>query len=343
MSRGVIAPVSSCHVCPPLSLVPASVCAVPLFMPVNDLRVQQTSKKAAFVDFCVVAFSLILVVLCSNLFSMSQGSSGVFVHVAETKANVPGLAGAFVAQASARAIQERGRFVIALSGGSLPGLLASGLVDDKTVEWDKWHVFFADERIVPLDHKDSNYLGCHEALFSKVPIPREQIYTIDPSLDPVACAKSYESTLSKICQNVIDLAMLGMGPDGHTCSLFPEHPLLKENVLRVASIIDSPKPPPQRITLTLRAIQEAKQVAFVAAGGGKSETIVQVLLNAKVDFSSEQTVCSYTSGVDADNGSLLPSSIVQKVAKETHWFVDKPAAEGILAKCDMAPTTSSSM
>ena len=264
----------------------------------------------------------------------------VQVHVADTKDNVGVLSGAFVAEASAKAIAKHGRFVVAISGGSLPKLLASGIVDNKSVEFSKWHVFFADERIVPLDHEDSNFLGCNENLFSKVNIPRDQIYTVDANLSPDECAAQYEAALLKATGSdkpVFDLILLGMGPDGHTASLFPGHPLLNENKKWVASIVDSPKPPPKRITLTLPTIRLANQIAFVAAGDGKAETIEMVLLQATLNLSyeKENNVVQYESTVGTDGSPLLPSSIVQKESNDVHWFIDKGAAANILKKCKL--------
>ena len=149
----------------------------------------------------------------------------------------------------------------------------------------------------------------------------------------------YEASLTSLFgageDVVFDLIMLGMGPDGHTASLFPGHALLQEKDLWVASIVDSPKPPPKRITLTLRTISKARGVAFVAAGAGKTETLVQVLMTANVLYPHENFSCVYTRE-NNDGEILLPSSIVQNVAKETHWFVDKNAANNLLQKCASA-------
>lgn len=183
----------------------------------------------------------------------------------------------FILKAQTDAIKKRGNFTIALSGGSLPNNLKP-LVGMDGLEWDKWEVFFADERIVPLDHPESNYSACAKAFLDHVPIKREQIHTINTELfldstrtDPVAepedkekseeeaveIADDYEKQIvgkfagmNAARYPTFDLILLGMGPDGHTCSLFPGHELLSENDRWVAEILDSPKPPNRRITFT---------------------------------------------------------------------------------------------
>ncbi|WVQ81901.1 6-phosphogluconolactonase [Cryptococcus sp. DSM 104549] len=212
----------------------------------------------------------------------------------------------FILKAQADAISHRGVFTIALSGGSLPNNL-TGLADLPGIHWDKWQVFFADERIVPLDHPDSNYAACAKAFLDHVPIKREQIHTINTELfreqtrvDPVGeikkgeedaaeseavdIADDYEKQLVATFAGAnaaryptFDLILLGMGPDGHTCSLFPGHELLSENDRWIAEIQDSPKPPLRRITFTYQVLNHAFRVAFVAAGEGKQDMLSNIL------------------------------------------------------------------
>ncbi|KAG6911807.1 hypothetical protein DXG01_000054 [Tephrocybe rancida] len=197
---------------------------------------------------------------------------------------VSGLA-AFILKAQKQSIDKKGRFTIALSGGSLPKMLR-GLVDNPTVKWDKWQVFYVDERVVPLDHPDSNHLACTTHLFSKVPIPLENIHTIDPNLleDLEELSDAYEKDLIReFAQKdsarfpIFDLILLGMGPDGHTASLFPGHELLAEEDRWVAYLEDSPKPPPKRITFTYPVINHGLRVVFVAAGKEKVDTLSSIL------------------------------------------------------------------
>lgn len=151
--------------------------------------------------------------------------SAAKVSVGDVSARV----GAAVLAASSSAIAERGAFSVAISGGSLPKILAAGLKDE-TFPLDKWTVFLADERIVPLDHDDSNYRLIRERFPDMTVIP------IDPSLSPEDCAADYQrKVIDKLGeQPVFDALLLGLGPDGHTCSLFPAHELVRLADLRVA-------------------------------------------------------------------------------------------------------------
>lgn len=159
------------------------------------------------------------------------------------------------------------------------------------------------------------------ALFSHVPIPRENIHTIDITLfdDLDELSDAYEGELIREFAMkdsarfpIFDLILLGMGPDGHTASLFPDHPLLLEGDRWVAPIDDSPKPPPKRITLTFPVINHAARVGFVAAGKEK-----KVTLKAVLDSPDSQ-------------GSKMPASRVKLgYPGQLFWLVDDQASEGV--------------
>ncbi|KAF9535808.1 6-phosphogluconolactonase [Crepidotus variabilis] len=228
----------------------------------------------------------------------------------------------FIVKSQKEAIDKKGKFTVALSGGSLPKMLR-GLIDNPSVKWNKWHVFYVDERVVPLDHADSNHRACTEALFSKVPIPSDNVYTLDPELlnDLEELSDAYEKILIReFAQKdsarfpIFDLILLGMGPDGHTASLFPNHELLNEDDRWVAYVEDSPKPPPKRITLTFPVINHASRIVFVAVGKEKAEILKQILDSPETG---------------------LPSARVKPVYPgQLYWFVDEAAA----AKADYPKT-----
>lgn len=194
-------------------------------------------------------------------------------------------------------------------------------------------VFYVDERIVPLDHPDSNHALCKSQLFEKDPsnpLP-VTIHSLDADLleklkelsDPEEISKAYEDLtdayetelIREFAQKdaarfpVFDLILLGVGPDGHTASLFPEHPLLAERDRWVRYIDDSPKPPPKRITFTFPVINRASRVAFVASGKDKADVLHTVLDQPEVG---------------------LPASRVRPVFPgRLFWFVDDAASSKV--------------
>lgn len=226
----------------------------------------------------------------------------------------------YISRVADEAIAMRGKFVIAFSGGSLPKLACPPLrraPRRDEIDWSAWHVFWADERCVPLSDPESNYRLLREELLDQVDIPADQIYPIDDSLDPVQAAADYQTKLQELFQlnpptlphqdddlqeplPRLDLILLGMGPDGHTASLFPNHPLLDEAALWVAPILDSPKPPPARITFTLPLINQARHVAFVVTGDSKRQALQQILAGE----------------------ASLPAGLVQPTAGKLQWFVE---------------------
>ncbi|KAI8575820.1 hypothetical protein K450DRAFT_260044 [Umbelopsis ramanniana AG] len=220
----------------------------------------------------------------------------------------------YVQKLSRQAIASHGKFTVAVSGGSLPKLLSKNLAGNSAIDFSKWHVFFADERCVPLDHADSNYLEVKHQLLDKLngKIPDANVHTINASMvsDAEKCAQDYEQQLKDVFGSdstpEFDLLLLGMGPDGHTCSLFPGHPLLDENKRWVAPIFDSPKPPKERITLTFPVVNNAKEVAFVTAGDGKKDMVQMI---------QEQPELK------------LPCQRVMPKSGEVYWFIDEPAGQ----------------
>lgn len=219
----------------------------------------------------------------------------------------------FVEKVSREAIADHGYLSVAISGGSLPKILSKDLAYNKNVEFSKWHIFWADERCVSHSDADSNYLEVKNSLLNHIPgIPQENIYAINEKYatdkDSEAAAVDYEEQLKKFFKNELpsfDLVLLGMGPDGHCCSLFPGHPLLEERTRWVAPINDSPKPPPERITLTYPVVNNSKLVVFVTAGDGKKDMVQQIIEQPEKN---------------------LPCQRVKPTAGKVYWFIDHAAA-----------------
>jgi 6-phosphogluconolactonase len=196
------------------------------------------------------------------------------VHVFETPKDLAEAA----ARSFAKSAKERERFAVALAGGSTPKtlyeLLATRYRD--TLDWDKVHAFFGDERTVPPDHEDSNYRMAYEALISRVPVG--SVHRMRGELDPAEAAALYEKELGEFFGGPprFDLVLLGIGEDGHTASLFPGTPALDvtdrwavENPVEKLNTI--------RLTLTIPAINAAKQVIFLVAGESKAEALKEIL------------------------------------------------------------------
>ena len=186
-----------------------------------------------------------------------------------------------------QAAAARGVARIAISGGSTPQATFKLLADPAmpflaTVPWDKLQLFWVDERSVPPDHPESNYGVCRDLLLSKVPIAPGNVFRMEGELEPEQAASRYESTLRNAMKlegaesPAFDLVVLGMGPDGHTASLFPETEALNElGRLVVANHV--PQKDTWRITLTWPVINQGREVAFEVEGKGKTAILGEVL------------------------------------------------------------------
>jgi 6-phosphogluconolactonase len=207
-------------------------------------------------------------------------------------------------------LKTSGKVIIGLSGGSLPKFLAAGMKSDigKAIDWSNVTFIFCDERMVPVGDPEST-LGVYLNHLAGL-VKEEQFVKVATDLDVDAAAIDYEAKLKAIMgqKPEADLLLLGMGPDGHTCSLFPGHDLLNETAKVVASIKDSPKPPPQRVTLTLPVINDAKAVVFVSTGEGKKDMVKNVLKDKLQEF---------------------PSTRVKPTNGQLYWILDKPAASNL--------------
>jgi 6-phosphogluconolactonase len=179
-----------------------------------------------------------------------------------------------------RSIQQRGRFAVALSGGSTPKAIYK-ILSAETLEWDKVFLFWSDERGVPPDHPDSNYRMAMESGLKSLPILPDRIFRMQTEGDPDACAKDYEDKIRRtLGKTLFDLVMLGVGEDGHTASLFPQTPALDlEDRLVAAQTVPAKKN--WRMTLTFPCINESLQSVIYALGASKGP-IVQIALNAPI-------------------------------------------------------------
>lgn len=220
-------------------------------------------------------------------------------------------------RAAKEAVRANGVFTVALSGGSTPkglySLLASDVSFESQVPWDKTHFFWGDERQVPPDDPDSNYRMTNEAMLSKVPISAANVHRVKGELeDARQAAEDYERALHDFFRLApgqlprFDLLLLGMGPDGHTASLFPGTQALSEQKhLVVANWVE--KVDSYRITLTLPVLNNAACVVFLVSGAEKAETLRAVL--------------------EGEAGSEpYPSQLIHPTRGRLIWLVSREAA-----------------
>lgn len=214
------------------------------------------------------------------------------------------------------AIAARGRFSVALSGGSTPKQMYQLLASDELkeqVDWAKVHVFFGDERCVPPDHADSNYRLADEALLSRVALPARNVHRIMGEGDAAANARLYEDELQTFFAGApwprFELVLLGMGDDGHTASLFPETAALTERRAWVVGLWVE-KLNAYRITLSVPSINHAAHVVFLVTGAGKAERVAEVIHGERAP-------------------ERLPSQLIRPANGTLRWFLDRAAAASL--------------
>ena len=200
------------------------------------------------------------------------------VSIANVNAVVARLADE-VSVAAAQAIARRGFFSIALAGGSVATQCFPTLAH-LPVSWSNVHFFWADERAVPASDPESNFGLADRLWLTPAAVPESSVHRMPADAPDLAeAADTYASELMRVLggEAVLDLALLGMGPDGHIASLFPAHALLAEQDRLVSPVFDSPKPPPRRLTLTLPVLAKARRVIVVAFGSSKADALREAL------------------------------------------------------------------
>jgi len=215
--------------------------------------------------------------------------------------------------AGKQAIAATGKFSIALSGGSTPKAMFALMAAEpmkSQIEWAKWFIYWGDERCVPPTHQDSNFKMATDAMLSKVPVPAGNIYRMKGEIDPAIAAKEYGEMLqANFGDGGLDLVLLGMGPDGHTLSLFPGTTALSETKHRcVSNWVEKFKT--FRVTMTAPFVNKAKQVMVILGGADKKDRVKEV-----IDGPYEPT--------------RLPIQLIDPAATgkgELIWLMDKAAA-----------------
>jgi 6-phosphogluconolactonase len=220
----------------------------------------------------------------------------------------------YIVQVAQESIVTHGRFTFALSGGNTPkklyGLLGSEPYRDQ-IDWALVEIFWSDERCVPPDSEDSNFRMAQEVLLSKVPIPSQQIHRMPADApDRDSASLAYRQEMQRVFGTSVvprfDLIQLGMGPEGHTASLFPHQPSLHEQT-RLVMPVTVPKPPPPRLTFTPPLLNAAIHVLFLVTGADKAEAVQAVL---EGDYPPDE----------------YPAKIVNPARGEVTWMLDTAAA-----------------
>lgn len=218
----------------------------------------------------------------------------------------------FVVEEAKQSVQQQGKFSFVLSGGSSPRKLFELLASDawrSEIEWKKVFFFFGDERYVPADHPDSNFLMSKKALFDPLNIASNQVFRMNTDLEPAATAQAYEESLKTYFAGKperFDLVLLGLGDNSHTASLFPHTSVLHEKKAMVKEIyVEEVKM--FRITLTAPCINQAARIAFLVYGASKAEAVRHIL-------------------EDERNIEEYPAQLIHPANGELHWFLDEAAA-----------------
>ncbi|MGA3119036.1 MAG: 6-phosphogluconolactonase [Syntrophobacteraceae bacterium] len=210
-----------------------------------------------------------------------ERAAGVVCVYADYEALSRAAAELFLRRAN-EAINDHGRFIVALSGGHTPERayeLLAGPAFNSQVDWGRVHIFWGDERCVPPNDPRSNARMAREKLLDHVPVPPEQVHTIDCANSAKDCARSYESLLRSFFNGGpghFDLIFLGLGTDGHTVSLFPGMPALREKARWVTEVY-SEKDGIYRVTLTAPILNQSSVLAFIVSGDSKAEVLREVL------------------------------------------------------------------
>lgn len=246
-----------------------------------------------------------------------------------------------IAEAAKKCTTARGRFVLALAGGNTPRRLYKHLAEMQSIDWRRIEVFFSDERMVAHDSPDSNFRMARETLLDHVPVPKAQIHAAPTNLPIEEAASAYEKMLRAVLpadEPRIDLALLGMGADGHTASIFPNSRLLYGmdddfllddpvsgpiQSLRplpsletfpherlIAAVTDAPKPPPERLTMTPYVLNLARYVVVLVAGDDK--------------------VAAVSAALESDaRVAEIPIRAISPGAGELVWLLDRRAARAL--------------
>ena len=252
--------------------------------------------------------------ICKRTYNSKMANTKPDIRIFYDLESLSRSAAEFFIETCAQAITERGRFLVALSGGNTPmglyQLLAQSPYREQT-DWRHAHVFWGDERCVPIEDLENSYRQAHDTLLSRVPIPTENIHRVQSDLEPDEAAKDYAHVLKDFASPPLDwprfdLVLLGMGEDGHTASLFPGSEV-NVSVPTMAVTAKYQDRPANRVTLTPLVFNAARRIIFLVSGESKSQTLTNVLYG---EYHPEQ----------------FPAQRIRPTDGELLWLVDQSAA-----------------
>ncbi len=208
-----------------------------------------------------------------------------------------------------RSIEAEGRFSVALSGGATPERLYSLLADApfrEAISWERVHFFWSDERCVPPDHPESNFRLAYDTFLSGLSLPGPNIHRIHGEESPAAAAALYEKDVRDYFNGMprFDLILLGIGNDGHTASLFPASPALRETT-RMAVPVYLGQEKRDRVTLTVPALNNARVLLFLASGSNKADVV--------------------SAALEGGDRGCCPAGLIAPAFGEVIWMVDREA------------------
>jgi len=213
-----------------------------------------------------------LVVTQLKLLMTDSAADRMTIHPCADAEAVAQYAANAVAESAAAAISARGVFHWVLAGGTTPKRCYE-LLRDADIDWPNVHIWFGDERCLPVGDAERNDLMADETLLNHVPIPSVQINRIAAELGPEIAAERYSALLADAL--AMDMVLLGMGEDGHTASLFPGNPALDDQRLAIP-VYHSPKPPSERVSMGYRVFDAAHRCLIMVAGKGKADAISRI-------------------------------------------------------------------
>jgi len=237
------------------------------------------------------------------------------LHVFDNKELLSDNLAEWICDQAKATLQLRQYFSIVLSGGSTPKILYEKLASEKyknQIDWNRVHVFWGDERVVPFSDERNNAKMAFDTLLNHVDIPKEQVHIMRTDIEPNIAAKEYAEMLRSFFQNkdfTFDLVLLGMGDDGHTLSLFP-HSLILQDQSEPVKAVYNEQQEMYRITLMPGIVNKSREIAFMVDGEKKAATLQKVLEGPY-------------------QPSVFPSQLISPQKGELHWFLDKEAAKDL--------------